>query len=160
MNDSLAIYLHDHWVGSSFAVELWEKLAKEFLGTTSGNVASELLKEVRADREILKELIDRAGEANRGLYDMLGWVAERLSRLKLKHEEPGDIGAFEAFETLSLGILGKRSLWEALKARRKSDNRLAGVDYEALIARAEQQYQTANSHRLTMIDTALSTSRD
>ena len=36
MDNPLASYLHDHLAGSSFAVELLEKLASEFAGTWSG----------------------------------------------------------------------------------------------------------------------------
>ena len=58
---------------------------------------------------------DARGKATPDLYDALGWIAERVSRIKLKHDDPTGIGAFEAFETISLGILGKRALWEALQ---------------------------------------------
>jgi len=156
MQDPLAIYLHDHLAGSSFAVELLQKLAAEFAGTQSGGVASELLEQVQTDRETLKDLIDRIGKTNADLHDALGWIAERASRMKLKHDDPDGIGAFEAFETISLGILGKRSLWEALKARQRIDPRLGDFDYDALIGRAEQQYQKANRHRLELVRTAFS----
>jgi len=45
MDDSLAVYLHDHLAGSSFAIELLEKLASEFRATPSGDVAGELLEQ-------------------------------------------------------------------------------------------------------------------
>ena len=50
MDDPLAVYLHNHLAGSSFAVELLEKLASEFNGTLSGTVARELLEQVEIDR--------------------------------------------------------------------------------------------------------------
>lgn len=117
MDDPLATYLHDHWTGSSFAIELLEKLATEFSGTLSGDVARDLLEQVQIDRETLRQLISRVGKASPDLYDALGWIAERVSRIKLKHDNPGGVGAFEAFETISLGILGKRALWEALQIK-------------------------------------------
>jgi hypothetical protein len=105
MDDPLAIYLHDHLAGSSFAVELLEKLASEFSGTPSGEIARDLLVDIQADRKTLEQMISKVGEANTPVYDALGWIAERVSRLKLKHDDPTGIGAFEAFETISLGIL-------------------------------------------------------
>ena len=156
MDDPLAVYLHDHLAGSSFAVELLEKLASEFAGTPSGEVARELLEQVQIDRNTLEQLIAKVGKANPDLYDALGWIAERVSRIKLKHDDPAGIGAFEAFETISLGILGKRALWEALQVRQNADTRVAGLDYPALIARAEQQFQKANQYRLELIHDALS----
>ncbi len=156
MDDPLAIYLHDHLAGSSFAVELLEKLASEFSGMPSGETAAKLLEHVRADRKTLEQLIAKVGKANTNVYDVLGWIAERVSRIKLKHDNPTGIGAFEAFETISLGILGKRSLWQALQVRQRTDTRVAGLDYAALIVRAEQQFQTANQYRLELALEALS----
>jgi hypothetical protein len=156
MDDPLAIYLHDHLAGSSFAVELLEKLASEFPGTPSGDVAHELLEEVTIDRATLEQLIANVGKATPDLDDALGWIAERLSRIKLKHDDPSGIGAFEVFETISLGILGKRALWEALQARQDADTRLAGPAYDALIDQAEQQFEKANQHRLALVNEALS----
>jgi len=156
MDDPLANYLHDHLAGSSFAVEVLQKLATEFSGTPSGDIAAELLEEIQADRSTLEELIAKVGKATPGIYDALGWIAERMSRLKLKHDDPTGIGAFEAFETISLGILGKRGLWEALQVRQITDGRVAGPDYRHLIDRAEEQFQKGNRHRLELARCALS----
>jgi hypothetical protein len=155
MDHPLVAYLHDHLAGSSFAVELLEKLASEFSGTPSGDVARDLLEQVKLDRKTLEQLIEKVGKANPDLYDALGWIAERVSRIKLKHDDPSGIGALEAFETVSLGILGKRALWEALQTLQHSDRRIAGVDYPVLIGRAEQQFQRANQYRLELIHAAL-----
>lgn len=155
MDHPLAVYLHDHLGGSSFAVELLEKLVSEFHGTASGEIARELLQEVQADRKTLEQLIAKVGEERKGLYDALGWIAERLSRIKLQQNDPYGLGTFEAFETISLGILGKRGLWEALHVLQNADLRVAGFDYPALINRAEQQFQTANRYRLELVQTAL-----
>jgi len=156
MNDPLATYLHDHLAGSSFAVELLENLVAEYAGTSSGEVARELLEQVLIDRKPLEQLIARVGEANPDLYDALGWIGERVSRIKLKHDDPAGIGALQAFETISLGILGKRALWDALRVRKNADSRLAGPDYDALIGRAEQRFQRANQHRLERTVSAFS----
>jgi len=155
MHDPLAVYLHDHLAGSSFAVELLEKLASEFEGTPSGDVARELLEQVQIDRKTLEDVIHKVGKTSKDLYDALGWIAERVSRIKFKHEDPTGIGAFEAFETISLGILGKRALWEALQVRQMADIRFAELDCPALIARAEQQFKKANQHRLELMQNGL-----
>jgi hypothetical protein len=156
MDDPLSVYLHDHRAGSTFAMELLEKLASEFTRTPTGEVARDLLEQVQSDRRTLEQLIVKVGKANPDVYDALGWVAERVSRIKLKHDDPTGIGAFEAFETISLGVLGKRALWEALQVRQNIDTRVAGLDYPGLIARAEQQFQMANQYRLELVYGALS----
>lgn len=155
MDDPLAVYLHDHLAGSSFAVELLEKLCSEFKGAASGEVARELLEEIQADRKVLEQIIVKVGEANRNVYDALGWLAERASRIKLKKDDPAGIGTFEAFEIISLGLLGKRGLWQALQVRQNSDGRVVGPDYPALLTRAEEQFQKANRYRLELVVDAL-----
>jgi hypothetical protein len=86
MDDPLAVYLHDHLAGSSFAVELLEKLATEFTGTWSGDIARELLEQVRIDRSTLEQLIAKVGKATPDLYDALGWIAERVSTIRRASE--------------------------------------------------------------------------
>ena len=66
MDDPLANYLHDHLAGSSFVVELLQKLAAEFPGTPSGDTAAELLEEIQADRSTLEGLIAKVGKATSG----------------------------------------------------------------------------------------------
>ena len=156
MDDPLAVYLHDHLTGSSFAVELLERLASQFAGKPSGEVARDLLDQVQMDRGTLQQLVDKVGKSSMALHDALGWIAERVSRIKLNHDDPTGIGTFEAYETISLGILGKRGLWEALQVRQKADTRIAGLDYPALIARAEHQFERANQYRLELTQDALS----
>jgi hypothetical protein len=158
MDDPLAVYLHDHIAGSRFAIELLEKLAAEFADTPTGAIARELLGEVQADRRPLEQLVARVGKAKADFYDALGWMAERASRIKLKHDDPSGLGTFEAFEAVSLGIYGKRVLWEVLQTQQHSDPRLDGIDFKALIERAEQQYQKANNYHLELARTALTAS--
>ena len=67
MDDPLAVYLHDHLAGSSFAVELLEKLGSELSGTSSGRIARELLEEVLIDRSTLEQLIEKVGKATTDL---------------------------------------------------------------------------------------------
>ena len=38
-------------------------------------------------------MIVKVGKVNPDLYDALGWIAERMSRLKLKHDDPSGIKA-------------------------------------------------------------------
>jgi hypothetical protein len=156
MSDPLAIYLHDHLAGSSFATELLEKLVSEFAGAPTGEVARNLLEQISADRRTLEQVIGQVGKERPNLNDALGWIGERASRMKLKHDDPEGIGAFEAFEVISLGIWGKRVLWEALQAIQNADPRVAGLDYNALIRRADQQFHQANQFRLELAEVALS----
>jgi hypothetical protein len=65
MRDPLPVYLHDHLAGSKFAMELLEKLASGFAGVKTGDVARELLEQVRLDRKTLEQLGNPRDSASR-----------------------------------------------------------------------------------------------
>jgi hypothetical protein len=148
MAEPLQTYLHDHYSGSTFAAELLETLQKQYPGDELGRLAGDILVEVKDDREVLHKVIQQIGSAGPDLKDVGAWVAEKVSRLKLKHDHPRGLGAFEALETLSLGILGKRSLWAALKRVLEIDSRVRGIDYDALIVKADDQFARIEQQRL------------
>ena len=61
--------------------------------------------------------ISSAGSSRlRAWPEPAGCLGERLTRLKLPLDDPseGALYLFEALEVLSLGIEGKRGLWQAL----------------------------------------------
>jgi hypothetical protein len=63
-------------------------------------------------------------------------LTEKASRFKLGAGANGSFEVFEALEFLSLGILGKLSLWSALHLTARSDTRLEGLDFTRLVGRA------------------------
>jgi len=154
MENALTTYLHDHLGGSAFAIELLERIQAEYSNSEGGRIAREILPEIEEDRRILQEIVSKVGSFTFDIHDAIGWLAERASRVKLKRAEPEGIGVFEAFETLGLGILGKRCLWEVLSLHAKTDVRLKGPYYPFLIERAQQQFLRVNQYRLKLAQTA------
>jgi hypothetical protein len=79
-----------------------------------------------------------------------GWLAETASRVKFSGAASGDSdhAIFLALETMALGVLGKLSLWRALREVRAEHPPLAALDLDALIARAEAQHATLEQERL------------
>jgi hypothetical protein len=150
MPEPLQIYLHDHFAGSTLATELLDILRRTYPDQKLGQFASEMLDDIRQDQQILRDLIHAIGSAGPDFKDAAAWLAEKASRIKLRHDNPEGLGAFEALETLALGILGKRSLWSALQHLVIADNRLAGLDFEALVRRAEEQFGRVDDFRLRM----------
>jgi len=155
MENPLSIYLHDHFAGSGFAVELLETLANEFPAHETGTVASAILIEIREDQRVLETIIDRVGKGSASLKDAAAWFSEKVSRIKLRHDDPAGIGAFEAFEALGLGIMGKFGLWRALSTIAPHDQRLSGYDFAALAGRAQAQFAKVEEHRLRLATPAL-----
>jgi len=155
MSDPLATYLHDHMAGSNFAVDLVESLRDQYSGEPLGGFAAGLLVDIEADKEVLQGIINRVGKGSADLKEAAAWLGEKVSKLKLSRGAAGGFGTFEALETLSLGILGKRALWRALLAIADADGRIGDVDPERLIARAEAQHAQVEEMRLQVARTAL-----
>lgn len=148
MDDPLATYLHDHLAGSNFAIELLKTLRDEHAGQPLGQFASGLLIEIEKDRGVLLGIIDRVGKTLFDLKEAAGWLAEKVSQLKLRHDHAGELGTFEALEGLGLGILGKHALWQALQVVAEADARVRGPDYAELSARARAQFAQVEQRRL------------
>ena len=155
MEDPLRVYLHDHLAGSGFAIELLETLANEFSGHETGILATTILGEVRDDRRTLETIIDRIGRSHLDLKDAAAWFGEKVSRIKLRHDDPAGFGAFEALEALGLGIIGKLALWRALSRVAANDVRLSGYDFEGLAGRAKAQFEKVEEYRLLLASIAL-----
>jgi hypothetical protein len=154
MSEPLATYLRDHLAGSNFAIELLKSLRDKHKGE-AGRVAAAVLPEIQKDRDTLQKIIDQVGRAPVDLKEAAAWVTEKVSRLKLTSDDPGGLGTFEAIEALALGILGKLSLWSALKVVAGVDPRIVGTDFDELSKRAKSQHHDVEYCRLQLARAAL-----
>jgi hypothetical protein len=155
MNDSLGVYLHDHLAGAAYAIDLVEFMRAQHRDDELGRFASEILIEIKNDRDTLRSIAGRIGASGSTLKEAASWAAEKVSRFKLGHSADGGLATFEALEFLTIGILGKCALWRALAAIAPSDPRLAGVDFDALAARAQNQHDLVDQRRFILARTAL-----
>jgi len=148
MKDALSIYLQDHLAGATFGVEIVEALEHDHGTNELGRQAAAWKNEIKADQATLREIVDRVGATPSPTKEVISWIAEKATRLKLRRQSHGDLGTFETLETLAVGILGKEKLWRALKATAESDTRLAGIDFGALEQHARDQHQRVEAYRL------------
>jgi len=153
--DPLDSYLEDHFAGATSAIELLDRLAKDHEGEPLAAFAAEIRREVDADRATLRALMDRVASGPHPIKELGARVLEKLSRWKLDRDLTGPLGTFESLEFLTLGILGKRALWQVLSSIAEHDSRVGGLDYENLITRAESQYLQVEARRLELASTAL-----
>lgn len=159
MTDPLAVYLQDHLAGSVHAVGLLEFMRDEHPGEGLGQFAANLLREIEADREVLRKLAERVGSGSSGSKEFGAWFGKKLSRLILHHHTADGLCTFEALELLELGINGKLALWRALGAIAPTDARLQVIDFKHLAARAEAQHDQVEERRLEAARSALNPSK-
>jgi hypothetical protein len=153
----LAIYLNDHLAGSTMAVELAGRAASENEATELGEFLARLRGEIMADRETLKEIMRTLGVREDPLKQALGWLAEKAGRLKLNGELLGysPLSPLVEFESLMLGVHGKRLLWRALIEVLGDDPRVELIRLEELLARANLQLEELEAHRIAVARSAL-----
>ena len=107
MSEALITYIHDHLAGAMHAVETLKTMRDRHKGSPLADFATRLLTEVEADRETLRIIAEKAGSKGESVKEVATWIAERASRLKLRHESTRSLGTFEALEFLEIGIHGK-----------------------------------------------------
>jgi hypothetical protein len=155
-NKHLATYLNDHLAGSVAALNILAHLETEQNSITVAPVITALRADIEADQRELETLMKRMQIPKSAPRQAVAWLGEKVAQLKLQLDDPADgaLRLLEVLETLALGILGKRALWQALH--------VAGVpgfqdaDYERLVQRAEDQHRRAEAIRLEAARAALS----
>jgi len=144
----LARYLHDHLAGATYALDLLDGLKENYRGQELGDFAQHLYVEIATDKNTLHALVSRIGPASDPLKDSAAWIAEKVSRFKLSQSDENGLGLFEALEFLVLGIHGKCELWRALAEVADHHECLGGMNFTALINRAQEQERAVETRRL------------
>src|SRR5690606_33037185 len=139
MNKLLATYLQDHLAGARFAIDLLQDLRKQEIDDDVARSAATLLPEIEQDRVVREDLLTRLNGDGNLLKNAAAWVMQKAGRFKLPLDHP--FGLFEAVEVLSLGVLGKLALWNALKSLRDRGERLDRFDLDGLSERTRAQFQ-------------------
>ncbi len=154
MGDSLATYLQDHLAGSVQAIELLEMIRDRNSGKPLAQFATDLLVEIKEDREALLGVARKVGSGPSSVKEMAAWAGEKFARVKMRQGKTA-FGVFEALEYLELGIHGKWAMWRVLAALAPTDARLEGTDFDRLAGRAENQHARIDEVRLGLAHDAL-----
>jgi hypothetical protein len=146
----LTIYLNDHLAGSVGALELLDHLIQTYKGRPLEQFFKDLRNDIDADQDTLQDLIERCGKTESAARKAGAWVAEKLSRAKIRlsDSEKGQMGLLHALESLVLGITGKRGLWTALAAAADTVPQLRELDCARLEKRAAEQFDRVEAKRL------------
>jgi len=152
---ALAVYLNDHLAGSEAALELLARLEATANDGAAQAAFASLRLEIESDQQQLEKLLERIGASESTMKRALGWLAEKVARIKLGSAAPGaSLAFFESLEALALGIEGKRSLWHTLASLPDAGPALADLDLAALMGRAEEQHADVERWRLAAARTA------
>jgi hypothetical protein len=149
----LATYLNDHLGGAIGGIELLENIEHAFAGTDVEPQARQLRLEVIEDKEQLRTLMARLDIGESTTRKAVGWLAEKAAQIKLRISDPatGPLRLLESVEAMSIGVEAKRLLWQALASVAEHHPALGILNYDALIARAEDQRRRLERIRLDAV---------
>ena len=156
-NHHAATYLNDHLAGSVVAIELLATLERTNAGTDLSQFAAKLKADITEDRQVLEALMKQLHIGVSKSRKAMAWVAEKLTELKLRLDDPsgGPLRLLEACEGLEIGIVGKAALWRALAAVAPAAPVLQGINFDRLEARAEDQRRRVEAVRIEAAKDAL-----
>jgi hypothetical protein len=149
--------LNDHLAGSVTLVNLLERLQHTKAGREVQPFVAELRDDVLADRTTLEETMRRAQISQQKHRTALGWLIEKLTRVKLRLDDPEDwpLYLLQALELVEVGIEGKRELWRALAVAAEHTTAFQATDFDHLIKRAEEQHHKVEAVRVQAAKKAL-----
>jgi hypothetical protein len=147
--ERLHLYLNDHLAGSVAAIEMIDNLIEHHPEDRFGTFFRDLRNEIHADQEKLSDLIRKVGAEESAMRKAGAWLAEKLGRAKFGDADDS-IELFQALETLTLGITGKKLLWRSLETISANFPELQGVDFGALEQRAQDQFDRVETLRMEM----------
>jgi hypothetical protein len=150
MTKYLAIYLNDHYAGSTTGVELAKRAAKHNRGDAEfGPPLARIAAEIDEDREQLKRIMARLEVSEDRIKATMGWAVEKAGRLKPNGHllQFSPLSRLVEVEGLLTGVSGKLSLWRALLAIVPGEPRLDEAELTRLAERAEDQVERLHALR-------------
>jgi hypothetical protein len=150
MTDPLGIYLQDHLAGATFGLELVERAQRNNEGTEFDDSLGTLAEEIRRDREALLDVMRDIGARPSRLKVAAAWASEKARRVKPNGRLVGytPLARIEEFESLAIGIAGKRALWHLLERLQALGRSVGSHDYAALADRAQAQLELVEELRV------------
>jgi hypothetical protein len=149
-DEALATYLGNHLAGSTGALELMDHLRQSEAGAPVAGELTALRDEVTEERRILEDLIGELGASESRPRQAVAWLGEKLSRLKLELDDPGEgaLHLLEGLEAITVALEGKRALWQTLTEISGAYPELRALDLTNLIERTDQQRRMVETLRL------------
>lgn len=149
-------YLNDHLAGSISALELIEHWIQIQKGKPLEGFFAEIHRQIKADQNILRDVMRSLGVEESKLRQAGAWAAEKIgrARLMIAGDEPSGLGLVFTLEGLVMGVTGKKLLWRALAATKFPQ--LKGYNFEELLRHAEQQIDQIEAERMRAVSESFS----
>jgi hypothetical protein len=144
-------YLVDHLSGSDTAIAVVSKLARSHAGSREGEVCAWLLPQLQAERDIVRSLVARTGAGAAISSKRIAGYASGAGAQALAGGRPGELSLFRTFESLAIGVQGKRLLWRAARQRLASDAHDARARFHRLERAALEQWERLDACRLALV---------
>lgn len=150
MEEFLSIYLRDQLALGVLWRELARRAARNNRGTELGEVLTTVSAAIAEDVETFRAIMRRLGVRADLVKAGMAFAAERLGRLKFNGRLRGysPLSRFIELEFLTMGLAGKKQLWTTLRDLAALGDRLPGIDFDALIDRAEHQRAALDHYRV------------
>jgi len=134
------LYLSDHLTGATAGLERLERMAGAMADEPFHAELTELVEQVRAERELYADLLEMLQVPRRPYRQAAAWVAERAGRLKLNGRlfaESPMTPLLEA-ELMRAAVIAKMGGWSTLREH-APDLGLDPAQFDELIASAQGQ---------------------
>ncbi|NLF90387.1 MAG: NAD-dependent epimerase/dehydratase family protein [Corynebacterium marinum] len=159
--DLLGLYLSDHLTGATAGVNRIERMAEDFVDTPVYADLASLADEIRADRELLRIIIDDLGFPRRPYRQAAAWAAERAGRLKLNGRvvQRSPMTLLLEAELMRSAVAGKKGVWETLRELSPQ----LGLDeevFDRLVEASDRQTATLDGVHAYARERALRDDRD
>ena len=144
-------YLNDHLAGSVSALEVIAHWVDMHKGRPLADFFGENQTEIKADQDILRDVMRSLGMEESNVRKAGAWAAEKVgrARLMIAGDEPGSLGLVLTLEGLIMGVTGKKLMWRALAAANLPQ--LNGYNFEELQRRAQQQIERIEAERMRAV---------
>ncbi|MFI7675842.1 hypothetical protein [Actinophytocola sp. NPDC049390] len=150
MDEFLRIYLRDQLAMGIGWRELARRAARGNEGTETGEALDRVAKAVAEDVDTFREIMRRLRITPDPVKNVAALAAERVGRLKPNGRLRGysPLSRFEELELLTMGIDGKKQMWHTLGDLAGLRARMNDIDFDRLVARAEQQRAELEPYRV------------
>lgn len=134
------LYLSEHFTASTAGLGRLERMTRAFRDTPFHAELAEVTEQLRGERELYRDLLDRLDVPRRRYRQVAAWAGEKAGRLKLNGrvvEQSPMTMVFEP-EVMRAGVLAKIGGWQTLREH-ADEIGLDPAQLDELIAQAYQQ---------------------